>query len=156
MTADIDAVLSRLSERPEIAADVRLVAREVERLTVEIHGCWCPAPYDTCPHDEPLAHAVSRLADENAQLRAEVERLRQIEAAAEAYHAEWDRWKRIAVDLADEEHRLLRSLAVAAVDCRLADEIAEWVDGLELHGDAELMAALAALGESTPEVPSDG
>ena len=134
------------------AGRVDLTDAEVRAaLVADLRG-WRAVP------DAVLSRLAGRpeIAEYVALVAAEVERLRQIEAAAEAYHAEWDRWKRIAVDLADEEHRLLRSLAVAAVDCRLADEIAEWVDGLELHGDAELMAALAALGESTPEVPSDG
>lgn len=51
-------------------------ADRIEELEADIFGCGCPAPYDQCPHDEPLTKAVTRLSTENVELHAEVERLR--------------------------------------------------------------------------------
>ena len=50
----MDMIEYLVAERSELLA-------EVERLRIDVHGCGCPAPYDTCPHDEPLARAVGRL-----------------------------------------------------------------------------------------------
>lgn len=55
-------------------------ARAAEELRIAIHGCDCPAPYDQCPHGEPFIEAENRLCRERDALRAEVERLRAMEA----------------------------------------------------------------------------
>ena len=58
-------------------ADADWLIAEVERLrdeNRELHisiegGCGCPAPYDTCPHDEPLLPALNRARVELRALR---------------------------------------------------------------------------------------
>jgi hypothetical protein len=43
-----------------LAADVLALLDERDELEIAIHGgCGCPAPYDQCPHDEPLLPALN-------------------------------------------------------------------------------------------------
>lgn len=52
----VDMIEYLVAERSELLADN-------ERLHIAIDGCSCPAPYDSCAHDEPLTKAVGRLND---------------------------------------------------------------------------------------------
>lgn len=42
-------------------AELVAVRAERDALRAAIHGCHCPAPYDECPHDEPLLMQVDKL-----------------------------------------------------------------------------------------------
>lgn len=53
-------------------------ADRIEELVTAIFGCGCPAPYDQCPHGEPLTNAILRLSTEAVELHTEVQRLRDI------------------------------------------------------------------------------
>jgi hypothetical protein len=52
-----------------VAADHgRVLLDEIDRLTIAVEGCGCPAPYDHCTHDEPLTKTVERV--ERERIRA--------------------------------------------------------------------------------------
>jgi hypothetical protein len=60
----IDALLARL-----IAAE-----KERDEALIAINGgCGCPAPFDTCPHDEPLLPALNDARARIAELTAPLE-----------------------------------------------------------------------------------
>jgi hypothetical protein len=61
-----------LDGKAEALARAETAEREATELGIAISGgCGCPAPYDTCTHDEPLLHAVNRLTEQNRSLAAD-------------------------------------------------------------------------------------
>ena len=56
----------------------RIEALEAERdaLRIQIDGCGCPAPYDMCPHDEPLTSLLDRAERTEAVLVDLLRRMR--------------------------------------------------------------------------------
>lgn len=52
-------------------ATVLALLDEIDELNITIHGgCGCPAPYDQCPHHEPLLPALNAARTELAALRS--------------------------------------------------------------------------------------
>jgi hypothetical protein len=67
---------SRRLEAERDALLARLTAAEAERdeaLIAINGGCGCPAPFDTCPHDEPLLPALNDARARIAELTAPLE-----------------------------------------------------------------------------------
>lgn len=56
-----EVLLREVGRNRELAGRVAELESEVLSLTLAIHGCHCPPPYDECPHDEGLLHEIDRL-----------------------------------------------------------------------------------------------
>ena len=59
-------------DHDEMVGIIEDLEAEVLRLTIEIHGCGCPAPYDQCPHDQPLTSRISGLEADREHLGSAV------------------------------------------------------------------------------------